>query len=149
MPIEVKDGVDIINNSGGLIAGLVGAITAFGWWARRERTEKAKSEADVSASGASVSASDSQARQIDALTKRVNEQGEAIIRLLNDLAGLKTHIARHEASVVGISILLPAIHLCGECEVRYQPILNEISRIIKDLGDRRSESVRAHIPEEK
>lgn len=149
MSIEVKEGVDIINNSGGIIAGLVGAITAFGWWARRERTEKAKSDADVSASGAASSASDSQAKQIDALTKRVNEQGEAIIRLLNDLAGLKTHIARHEASVVGISVLLPAIHLCGECEPRYQPILNEIGRMIKDLGERRTDKDRAATSEEK
>lgn len=131
MPIEVKDVTDSLSGSG-VIGGLVAVITTFGWWVRKERSEKAKTTADVSASNAASSASDSQASQIEALTKRANEQGEAIIHLMSEISSLKKQVARLDAGRVGASTLLKAIHLCNECKDKYDPILDEIGRLLSD-----------------
>jgi hypothetical protein len=134
MPIEVKDLTDSISGSG-VMGGIVALVTTFGWWVRKERSEKAKTIADVSASNASASASDSQASQIEALTKRANEQGEAIIHLMSEISSLKKHVARLDAGRVGASTLLKAVHLCKECEEKYGPILDEIGRLLSDDVD--------------
>ena len=131
MPVEVKDITDAIGG-GGVVGGLVAAITTFGWWVRRERAENAKTSADVSASAAQTSASDSQAKQIEALTKRVNEQGDMLIILGNQINELKIRLASHDAARVGATILLSSLKMCPECEERNRPILDEIERLLKE-----------------
>ena len=133
MALEVGPIGDLIGG-GGIIGGIVAAVTTFGWWMRKERSEKARTNADISASNASISASDSQAKQIEALTKRVNELSEAIIRSANDIDKLRGQLAKHKASVIGIDTLLPLIHLCTECTTRYQPILNEIAELVASVS---------------
>jgi hypothetical protein len=131
MPIELKDITDAVGG-GGAVGGIVGLITTIGWYMRRERSEKAKTNADVSASNAQVSASDSQAKQIEALTKRVNEQGDMIISLMNEINVLKSRLASRDAARVGIKILLSSIKLCADCDARNQPILDEVMRLLKE-----------------
>jgi predicted negative regulator of RcsB-dependent stress response len=138
MPFEVKDITDAVGG-GGVIGGVVAAVTTFGWWLRKERTETAKSSADVSASNAQYSASESQARQIEALTKRVNEQGDMIIALGNQLFELRERVSSHEAVRFAVTVLLSTIRLSTDDEIRNRPILNEITRLLRDDGiDHRS-----------
>jgi len=99
---------------------------------RRERSEKAKTDADVSTSNAQSSAAESQAKQIEALTKRVNDQGEMIINMSNEINALKIRLASRDAARVGATVLLPSIKLCDICEPRNRPILDEIERLLKD-----------------
>lgn len=131
MPLELKDLTDAAGGSG-MVGGIVALITTFGWWMRRERSEKAKTDADVSASQAQSSASESQAKQIEALTKRVNEQGEMLITLGNQINVLKVRLASRDAARVGATVLLPTIKLCAACEERNRPILEEIERLLKE-----------------
>lgn len=134
MPIEAKDGLELLSGSG-VVGGIVTAVTAFGWWLRKERTESAKTKSEVAASNASSTASDSQASQIAALTKRANEQGEGLIMLMNEIFTLKNRVAHLEAGRVGANTLLPAIHLCESCDGKYGKILVEISRLLQDEHD--------------
>ncbi len=131
MPVELKDLTDAVGG-GGVVGGIVGLVTTVGWWLRRERTEKAKTDADVSMSSAQASAAESQAKQIEALTKRVNEQGELIISLSNEINSLKVRLASRDAARVGAKVLLPSVKLCQACEDRNRPILDEIERLLTE-----------------
>jgi hypothetical protein len=131
MPIEVKDGMDLVNGTG-VVGGVIAVITTFGWWLRRERAEKASTDSAVSSSHAAMSASESHAKQIEALTKRVNEQGELIITLVNEINHLKNRLAARDAARVGIRVLLSSLSLDLECEQRNRPILDEVERLLKD-----------------
>lgn len=129
MPIEMKEVADAVQG-GGIVGGIVAAVTTFGWWMRKERSEKAKTNAEVAASSASASASESQATQIEALTKRVTEQGDALIALSNEISHLKIQLAKMNAGNKGAKILLQTVHLCGECEARYGGIIKEVQQML-------------------
>ena len=129
MPIDMTALNDIMGG-GGVVGATVAVVTTFGWWMRKERSEKARTNADVSASNAAVTASDSQAKQIEALTKRVNELSEFIIRNQMEIDKIGRQLAKHKASVIGVNTLLPLIHLCEQCTIRNQPLLAEISDLV-------------------
>lgn len=129
MPIELKEVTDAVQG-GGVVGAIVAAVTTFGWWMRRERSEKAKTDVDVAAASASVSASESQATQIEALTKRVTEQGDALIALSNEISHLKIELAKMKAGNKGAKILLQTLHLCADCDKRHGAIINEVLQML-------------------
>lgn len=131
MPIEVKDGVDLVNGTG-ITGGIIAMVTTFGWWLRRERSEKAKTAAEISASNAQISASESQAKQIEALTKRVNEQGELIIALGNEIDRLKHRLANRDAARIGIRVLVSLLNVCDGCAAHNEPILEKIRKLLDE-----------------